>query len=266
MQWRINGDGDNRIKLSAGNNAKIEPAEFILPNEETTGSFQFTLLDAAEGFDIGIYFDEGTEIEVEDLRLYSPFYRDNAFSVLFISILLIGIWLYFQKGGKRTDIAPLAIVGVALLFSSVLSLKESVTLGHDTPFHWERFYNLANGLVAGQFPVRLGTYVNNGYGSITSVFYPDVFLYPWAVMLLLGASGNYVYNVYLLVLNLLSGFSMYFCAKRIFGDRWTGAIAAMLYILAPYHITDLYLRQALGEAAAMSVLLIFFSWLVGSSI
>ena len=77
-------------------------------------------------------------------------------------------------------------------------------------------------------------------------------MYPWAVMLLLGASGNYVYNVYLLVLNLLSGFSMYFCAKRIFGDRWTGAIAAMLYILAPYHITDLYLRQALGEAAAMA--------------
>lgn len=258
LQWRIIGDGDNRIQLSSGNNAKIEPSEFILPKEESMGSFEFTLLDAAEGFDIGIYFDEGTEIEVEDLRLYSPFYRDHAFSVLFVSALLIGIWLYFQRGGKRTNLAPLAMIGVAVLFSSALSLKESVTLGHDTPFHWERFYNLANGIAAGQFPVRLGTYVNNGYGSITSVFYPDIFLYPGAVMLLLGASGNYVYNVYLFALNLLSGLSMYFCAKRIFGDRWTGAIAAILYILVPYHITDLYLRQALGEAAAMSVLPIFF--------
>ena len=58
-----------------------------------------------------------------------------------------------------------------------------------------------------------------------SVFYPDTFLYPFALMILGGASAVYVCNVFSVALNIGAALSMYVAAKRLFEKRWaaTGA-------------------------------------------
>ncbi len=257
LQWIIQGDGENHLHLGSANGAAIEPNIFALSPEEERGSFNFTLKEPASGFEILISFDDGSFLNVDDLRLYSPFYTDNAFTITFLILICSFALLYYNRTKSLDFLLPLLLIGFAVMFSSALSFKDSVTIGHDTPFHWDRLYNLADGLRSGQFPVRSGGYTYNGFGAITSIFYPDLLLYPGAIMLLLGASGNYVFQTYLVFLNALAGLTMYFCAKSILKNKYSAIIASILYILAPYHFTTLYVRHALGEAAGMATMPIF---------
>ena len=73
------------------------------------------------------------------------------------------------------------------LMASMPCLKDNLNLGDDMNYHLERLGNLTQALRSGQFPVRLGTYMNRGYGAIPSVFYPETFLYLPACMILMRA-------------------------------------------------------------------------------
>ena len=105
----------------------------------------------------------------------------------------------------------------------------------------------------------MGGFSFNGYGAITSVFYPDVFLYPFALMLLGGASAAYVGNVLLAALNIGAAAGMYAAANRMFGGGRAAAAASTLYVLAAYRLTDVYARFAVGEALAMVFLPLFIA-------
>ena len=155
--------------------------------------------------------------------------------------------------------APALFIGLAVLLSCSMSLKSTFNYGHDGAYHLARLQNLADGLKSGQFPVRMGGFSFNGYGAITSVFYPDVFLYPFALMLLGGASAAYVGNVLLAALNIGAAAGMYAAAKRMFGGGRAAAAASTLYVLAAYRLTDVYARFAVGEALAMVFLPLFIA-------
>lgn len=40
---------------------------------------------------------------------------------------------------------------------------------------------------------------------------------------------------------------MYYFAKKITDDRNVGVLAGVLYMVMPYHLTDMYIRGSLGE-------------------
>lgn len=64
-------------------------------------------------------------------------------------------------------------------------------------------------------------------------------------------------NVYMVAVSLVSAVTLYACARRMFGERWIAACAAILYTLAVYRATNAYTRCAVGEATAMAVLPLF---------
>ena len=88
-----------------------------------------------------------------------------------------------------------------------------------------RLYNVVDALRTGQFPVRMGGYGYNGYGSAVSVFYPDVFLYFPALMMLLGATVQCAMRTYIIAVNAVSAAAMYVCGKRMFESRTAGTCA-----------------------------------------
>ena len=252
VKWMIEGDGDNRLVIATENGVVAEPPEIALPAGQTQGEAAFALPQAAQGVDIVVSYDSGTYISVQDMRLYSPMYRDHAFT---FAILAVAVCLLYTQH-KRGRLTParrgkLILIGMAVLIASGPALKDTICMGHDTTFHLVRLCNLADGLAGGQFPVRLGGFSYNGYGAVTSVFYPDVFLYPFALMMNLGASLQYAVNLYFIAVNAASAAAMYAAAKRMFKCDWSAVCASILYTLSIYRVSDVFTRYAFGEMTAM---------------
>ena len=258
LEWYIGMNGNNRILLSSANNVQISPSEFVLTPENGFNRTQFTLPETAEKLQIQVLFEGGTEIEVYSVRLYTPMFRDHAFTFAFVAAALCALWIAHRRGALTPERrGELVVIGFAVLIASIPALKDNFTLGDDANFHMARIQNLADALMSGQIPARLGGFTYNGYGAITSVFYPDIFLYPSALMLAAGASIQHVMHLYDIALNVAAAWAMYVCVRRIFEDRHAATLASVLYTLAVYRLTDVYIRCALGEATAMSLLPLF---------
>ncbi len=262
LSWYIWGDGENRIHLVSSNGARIDREMIPVPAGGGKGEASFTLLDEADRFEIQVEFVQGSRIKVEDIRLYSPKYKDPAFFLLLMVIALSAAWIAFCRGVRLSNRTGCMLIAFALLFSCAPFLKDDLIILHDIKFHIPRICNLADGLRSGQFPVRAGGYTYNGYGAITSAFYPDFFLIPFALMLLGGASCQFVFSLLLIGMNIASAFSMYMSAKRILKDAQVATLAAALYVLSPYRNTDVYVRGAVGEGLAMIFVPLFIMGLL----
>lgn len=151
---------------------------------------------------------------------------------------------------------------VIILMASIPLFNNYLIRGHDIYFHLMRIEGLAQGLGAGEFPVRIQLAWYDGYGYAVSVFYSDLFLYPAALLRLLGISLQDAYKVYVVLCNvattLISGYSF----GKIFRKREIGVFGSCLYTLAPYRLVNLYTRGALGEYTGM----IFWPLLIYSCI
>ena len=262
LKFTVRTDGSGHVRLATTNDAPIEPAEFPFSADQTEQVVHFEVLESAKQVDIQIDFEAGTWYEMGETRLYTPFYRDNAFT---FAIAALSLWLLAVLW-RRGVITPergglLAFLALAVAFASAPAFKENLSVFHDTRYHAARLRNLADALAGGQVPARLGAFSYNGYGAITSVFYPDLFLYPFALMLLGGASIQYVMNLLLVFANALAAAAMAHCACVILKDGEAGALAAVLYVLSCYHVTDGCVRYALGEMLAMGFLPLFLEGL-----
>lgn len=260
LKWFVDGDGDNALHLYSENGVKMEPETVILPAGQFEGEFEFTLDSAISGLQLQFEFAAGTYMEIYDVRIYTPGCSDNAFTLLFASLAFSLIWVAVRRSRLRTaQIEGMLMIGLAVLFASAPAFQETLHIGDDIQYHLCRIENIVDAWQCGQFPARLGAYVYDGYGALTSVFYPDYALYPFALMRLCGASLAYVGNMLLISLNIGAAAGMYAAAKRMFGGGRAAAAASTLYVLAAYRLTDVYARFAVGEALAMVFLPLFIA-------
>ena len=257
MQWQIDADGENRIHICCDNDAAIDPTSFVTA-PGSWGSGRFTLKDAAQNLNIQIEFASGTWMRVVNIRLTSQFYRDEAFSVASL-IAIAALLVILRRSGWLTEkrAATLALLLAAAAFASIPSLTEDTHGSTDTIFHAARILNLADAFRKGQLFVRLGGYSYNGYGAVTSVFYPGLFLYPFAALTLFGASVTYALQVYLLAMHALTAFVSYYSAKKMLRDSSAALCASILYTCADFRIFQGYAEPRIGVAAVMAVFPLF---------
>ena len=123
--------------------------------------------------------------------------------------------------------------------------------GHDFDFHIVRIEGIKDGLLAGQFPVRINPDFYYGYGYANSIMYGELLLYIPALLRLAGVSLSDAFLIYGILVNILTVFGAYWCFSRMLQDKMTGSIVTFLYAMAPYRIMDIYLRTAVGEYSAM---------------
>lgn len=258
IKWQIEGDGVNAVQLQCSNDVAIEPYRF----ETTPGAFEgeayFTLADTVHNFSIRVDFCGGTWMQIHNFRLYSPVYADHCFTILAL-LAASGLLIWLCGRGKLTPErrGVLAVLALAVVFASVPALREETIYTFDMPFHAARLHNLADSLRAGQFPGRVGGYTYNGYGAVTSVFYPDLLLYPFALLLMLGASMTYVLNVLVIAVNALTAACMYAAAKRMFDSREAGVYASIVYVLCGFRLDRFYGSFMVGQILAMAFLPLF---------
>ena len=275
LKWFVDGDGDNALHLYSENGVKMEPETVILPAGQFEGEFEFTLDSAISGLQLQFEFAAGTYMEIYDVRIYTPGCSDNAFTLLFASLAFSLIWVAVRRGRLRTaQIEGMLMIGLAVLFASAPAFQETLHIGDDIQYHLCRIENIVDAWQCGQFPARLGAYMYDGYGALTSVFYPDYALYPFALMRLCGASLAYVGNMLLISLNigaaaiflshmittlLCALMALLLClmnARRILREKRLANLlkaAGLCLLLVLFHLAPMlmYIREGLGASDLM---------------
>lgn len=156
---------------------------------------------------------------------------------------------------KRNElILRLFILTGILLLVSYPAFTGQTLAGNDMEFHMARIESLKDGLLDGQFPVRLSPDFYEGYGYANSVFYGESLFYIPALMRMAGFSLTTVYHFYLICINALTIFGGFLAFRKIFKKDGAAYVATALYAMAPYRLNNLYVRSAVGEYTAMAFL------------
>ena len=149
----------------------------------------------------------------------------------------------------------LFLLGGAVLLASMPVLMQGVgVFGDDIHFHLSRIDAIAQGLKAGQFPVRIYSQAKNGYGYAPSLFYGELCLYFPAVLRTLGVSVQLSYHLYVLAVQMLTAGIAFYSFRQMFSHNKTALLGSVLYLLNPYRLQNLYWRAAVGEYTAMAFL------------
>lgn len=120
-----------------------------------------------------------------------------------------------------------------------------------------------------QVPCRWVPDAGFGYGYPLMQFYPPMPYYPMELLKLLGLGFFWPVKIMFALSFIVSGFGMYYLAKEFFGKKG-GILSAIVYVYAPYHSVDVYVRGAMNEAWGMAwfpfVLLYLYRLITGKSI
>lgn len=147
-------------------------------------------------------------------------------------------------------LAVIAIL-VVLAIPTLLPLTHQGFFPTQDFIHVARLYEMDQSFRDGQFPVRWVP--DFRYGEPLFNFYAPLPYYVGTLIHSLGFSFLDTTKILFGLGFILSGITMFYFARELFG-KLGGFIAAALYVYAPYHSVDVYVRGALSESLA----LIFF--------
>lgn len=246
--------------VSEDNKTGISLGDMELETGEDAGSISFTVEQEMKHVHMELTCSEEDAelIAGMEVRSAHPIYHDSLVSILLALLIMMGLPVYSLCSGGKWDAAEkkkrLVIGGVLLtaaMIASLPMLNQTTYWGHDIWFHLSRIDGIAQGLLDGQFPVRMHPNGNHGFGYATSVFYPEAFLYIPAVLRIMGVSTYMAYKTLLVGINLAAAVISYHSFSKLLKSRKIGLLAAVLYTLSLYRLINLYTRAAVGESLAM---------------
>ncbi len=120
-----------------------------------------------------------------------------------------------------------------------------------------RVFEMHKSLRHGMFPVRWVSDLGYGYGYPIFNFYAPLAYYIGAFFMFLGLSALAATKALMVVGVIAAGISMYFLAREFWG-KTGGIISGLLYIYAPYHALNIYVRGAVAEFWAYAFLPLAF--------
>lgn len=171
--------------------------------------------------------------------------------LLFVSLLADLLYLYVQYDREyQISIAQKGIhFGLALLIliSSLPLMQDMILSSGDLGYHMLRMMGVKDGLLSGQFPVRIAPEWQQGYGYASSIFYGETLIYVGALIRLIGFSYITSYRLFILFINILTILVAYYSFRKIFEDRYIGLLCTMLYTLSVYRISKTFICGSLGE-------------------
>ncbi len=250
------GDGAPEVRIindlaaDAQGNPSPVLASATLDAGQAEAVLTLTLAQTTRGIRVTLI---GAEAGVTQVRSDQPVWHDTAFFLL--AMLLTGGLLVWQMRREADDAIPESLAwAVCLLAGGVASLpvlRDFLVYGHDLAFHLTRIESIKDGLLSGQFPVRIDPTFLNGYGYASSVMYGEMLLYIPALFRLCGVSMLVSWQAFIVLLNVGTAWLTYRAVRAWTGKAAVGLIAGVVYTLGIYRLMTLFTRAAAGEALAM---------------
>lgn len=107
------------------------------------------------------------------------------------------------------------------------------------------------------FPNIISSF-SNSYGYSWNLFYGPLTTY--GIIAIKFIVRNYIvaYKIFVLIFLFLSGYFMYKFMKNLTRNSEVALLASILYMSFPYHLTDLYTRNAIGEFTSFAFIPLVF--------
>lgn len=159
--------------------------------------------------------------------------------------MLIGDFVK-KKLFKNIDIFIILLVSIVVLW---ILFFRGYTVGHDSKFHIGNIIELTNQLRSNFFfPSRVYGTMANDFGYGTGIFYPMLsHLSAAYINLVINNPLTSIKIIYFIGL-FLSGLTMYGLSKRVSKDNKIALLSAVIYMVFPYHLSNIYIRDALAES------------------
>lgn len=154
---------------------------------------------------------------------------------------------------------PIIIILIASMFISLPLLSSKLNMLYDDGVqHICRLMGTFQSIQEGQtFPVIMSNFANE-FGYSWNLFYSPVTAYVPLIFKIIGLSFTNCIKLFMFLAVFLSGISMYCFTKKVTKNDIVSTLAAILYIFAPYRLTDMYVRNALAESTSFIFLPMVF--------
>lgn len=146
------------------------------------------------------------------------------------------------------------ILCLVVLVMSIPALESFVYKSHDIRFHLDRIAALGIEFENLQFPVRMQTVMAGGYSYATSLLYGDIFLYVPAALYMVGVPVDLCYNIYVILINVVTVYIAYKSFNGVFQNNKLALLGTILYGLAAYRMSCVFVRGSVGEYTAYAFL------------
>lgn len=237
-----------------GNPGITYDCQKMLPDKEGV-MLHVTLPEDSVGVTLRVQYQRGylkvNQIEVRSMKHYT----DSL--VLYVVFLtgVLSLWCVVHKmSGRHTDQLILLVLVVEFLYVSCPLWNDFLVMGHDVEFHLGRIRGMYYCLRDRSLPMWVNPYQGKGYGYVSPIMYPQLFLWIPALLMTAGVSLLNAYKLLLLSMNLFTVLASYFAFRRVFRNKMIGLLAGMAYSMSIYRMEVLYTRGALGEALALTFL------------
>ena len=156
----------------------------------------------------------------------------------------------FLKGDKLLFLLVLILTTIIC----IPLLSDYLYRGDDLSFHLHRLEAIADCLRGGQLLPRVYPYTNFGYGYATPLFYCDLLLYPFAMLLFIDVPTIISYKIMIAFYTFLNLLFVLLCSKKIFKNNLNVAVILCVVTFIPTRFIDMYFRAALGQYIAFCFL------------
>jgi Bacterial membrane protein YfhO. len=158
---------------------------------------------------------------------------------------MISIWVLFL------------IMSVVIIYTTDLKnghIWSYLDIDTDGRFHVLRIEGLYQALKQGQlFPVVNMAFMG-GFGYISNVFYADLWLYPAAILRLIGLTTAQAFVTYYVILNFATFLIAFYAYRYVSHNDGKGLLFSFIYTLSAYRIFDMVRRFDIGETLTLTFL------------
>lgn len=159
------------------------------------------------------------------------------------------------KENKWFHYAIIVIIGIIL---SIPLCKIQIRDTHDGFLHLLRMLGTNNALKIGEIPPIVAPYFCNGGGYAMNLFYNPLVTYIPLLIKLFIPSYAVALKIFGGLCIILSGITMYQFVFQVTKKRAIALFAAIIYLISPYKLGDVYKRYAIGEFASFVFMPILF--------
>lgn len=158
----------------------------------------------------------------------------------------------FKK--HQTKVIILIFFIISIFLTLFIHKDNNFSLIVDYPFHFNRILGIAENMKQGEILNTVDFNFLGGFGYLNPVFYNNLFLYPFALLKLIGMSNALILTILLFSIYFSTQSISFFASRSFFKNTRDSLIFSLSYSFSSYYLFDIVYRGAIGELFAIAML------------